>query len=335
MKMNGVSSLYVDAVRKLYCGCRSMVKVGRQLSQEFPVTKGLRQGCSIAPLLFKIYLEEALRAWKQKCCGMGVPIDDETLYTLFFADDQVIVAADKEYSSYMVRKLKEEYERFGLTINTTKTEYLVVGERNEEDLDIEATKIRHCKAFKYLGVTISEDGKSTNDINNKIGQGKRAIRQLNSIIRSDKITRTTKSRIYKSVVESITTYGCETWELNKRDKDRLLALEMDFWRRSSGFSRLDHVRNETIRRTMQVEESILDAIETKQLRWYGHLERMADTRWPKRIWNWHPPERRKRGRPPRSWKTNIQEAMYARGLREGDWLDRDSWRLRSGKRRQP
>lgn len=266
---------------------------------------------------------------------MGIPVGEETLYTLLFADDQVIIASDEDDSSYMVRHLQEEYQKWGLTINTSKTEYLVVGEEHVDDLDLGTTKIRHCNSYKYLGVTISSKGKSREDIINKIAQGKRVIRQLNSVLWNNKVTKRTKTTIYKTIVESISTYGSETWELNKRDKERLLALEMDFWRRSSGISRIERVRNERIREIMEVEGTILDTIDTKRLLWYGHLERMDNTRWPKKVWQWIPPERRKRGRPPRRWREDVQEAMDSRGLQEGDWVDRQRWKLGSERRRQP
>lgn len=332
---NGVSTTYVRAVKEFYSNCMSMVKIGNKVSSEFLVTKGLRQGCTMAPTLFKIYLEEALGEWKRKCSGMGIPVGGEIMYTLLFADDQVIVAGDMDDLSYMLRKLKDEYEKWGLKINMSKTEYLKVGDDELEDIEIETEKIKGCKTFKYLGVTLSCNGKSSDDINNKIGQGKRAIRQLNPILWNDKIKKRTKQIIYSSVVESITTYGAEVWELNKRERDRLLALEMDFWRRSSGISKLEHVRNERIRDIMGVKRNIIDKIETKRLLWYGHLERMEEFRWPKLIWKWIPPERRKRGRPPRSWAQDVQDAMAARGLQEGDWDDREKWRSGSEMRRQP
>ena len=335
MIRNGVSKPYVDAVKSLYSGCTSRVKVGKILSEEFLVNKGLRQGCSLAPLLFKIYLEEVLKNWKRKCSSMGILIGDDTLYSLLFADDQVLVAADADDSSYMLRKLFEEYDKWGLTVNTKKTEYMIVGNEEKQNLDADNCEIKHCSSFKYLGVTLSTNGKSVEDITNKIGQGRRVIRQLNSLLWNKKIANKTKRTVYKTIVESICTYGSETWELRKSDKNRLLSLEMDYWRRSAGFSKLDHIRNEEIRRIMEVEGTILDTIERKRLLWYGHLQRMDDNRWPKKIWTWSPPEKRKRGRPPRSWKTDVREAMEARNLRDGDWQDRKLWRLRSEKRQRP
>jgi len=72
------------------------VKTGNILSQPISITEGLRQGCCISTTLFKIYIQKALEEWKRKCFGMGIPLGNATLYTLQFADDQVVLAGDKE-----------------------------------------------------------------------------------------------------------------------------------------------------------------------------------------------------------------------------------------------
>jgi len=61
--------------------------------------------------LFKIYLEQALKAWKRKCKDMGISLNNTTLYGLSFADDQVILS-------------QEEYTKWGLEVNVNKTEYM-------------------------------------------------------------------------------------------------------------------------------------------------------------------------------------------------------------------
>ena len=92
-----------------------------EISRGFKVTKGLKQGCCVSPTLFKIYLEQALKNWKKKCGGMGIPLNDgTTLYTLCFADDQVVLAQDREDLEYMARNLIEEYSKWGLEVNIKK-----------------------------------------------------------------------------------------------------------------------------------------------------------------------------------------------------------------------
>jgi len=48
---------------------------------------------------------------------MGVPIQNTQVYSLCFASDQVLLAQDNDDVEYMTRKLKEEYEKWGLAIN--------------------------------------------------------------------------------------------------------------------------------------------------------------------------------------------------------------------------
>ena len=58
--------------------------------------------------------------WELKCHGMGIPVENVTLYTLQFADDQVVLAGDKENLEYMTCKLKETYEKWDLDLNLIK-----------------------------------------------------------------------------------------------------------------------------------------------------------------------------------------------------------------------
>ena len=53
------------------------------------------------------------------------------IYSLNFADDQVLLAQDHDDVEYMARKLKEEYEKWGLNINLEKNKYICMGERKE------------------------------------------------------------------------------------------------------------------------------------------------------------------------------------------------------------
>ena len=95
---------------------RDRVKIGSKVSKGFNVSKGLKQGCCLSPTLFKIYLEQALKTWKKKCHKMGIPLIDNTVYTLCFADDQVVVAQDYHDMEYMTRKFIEEYKLWGLSL---------------------------------------------------------------------------------------------------------------------------------------------------------------------------------------------------------------------------
>jgi hypothetical protein len=66
---------------------------------------------------------------------------------------------------------------------------------------------------------------------------------------------------------------------------------------------------------VNVARFLLDDIKTKQLPWYGHVQRMEEGRLPKEVMKWSPPGRRKRGRPKLAW------AEVIRGLMGEKWID--------------
>ena len=95
---------------------------------------------------------------------------------------------------------------------------------------------------------------------------------------------------------------------------------------------MDEIRNKEIKEIMGVQEKpdIIDIIEKKKSQWYGHVKRMPEQRLPKLIMEWIPIERKKKGRPKKTW----MEAMTVRGLEADQWMDREEWRLVSGRQRK-
>jgi hypothetical protein len=106
MERNGVSKVYINAVKRLHKNTRSCIWIKNQISETFIFNKGLRQGCRISPTLFKIFLNEALKNWIRKYKCMGI-------CTLLFADDQVITGEDDDIN-YLMRKLIEECNNWGV-----------------------------------------------------------------------------------------------------------------------------------------------------------------------------------------------------------------------------
>ena len=77
---------------------------------------------------------------------------------------------------------------------------------------------------------------------------------------------------------------------------------------------------------MDVTSFFLEDIKAKQLKWYGHFQRMEEGRLPKKVVKLNPPGRRKRGRPKLTWTEEIRGLMEEKGILEEDWNDRDKWK---------
>lgn len=259
---------------------------------------------------------------------MGIQIENSTLHSLLFADDKVIFAQDQDDMEYMLRKLKEECEKWGLTINFQKTEYLCIG-REANNLYIDEQEVKHCDNFKYLGTNISSTGTCERDITSRITMGKMATKSLHGILWNENIRQETKLHIFHSIVESIVLYGAEMWPQTQTTRNRIRTVELDFMRRCLKVTRRDRIRTEEIWRRMGVEQSITKTLENRALQWYGHVKRMPKQRWPRKVTEWSPFGRRRRGRPALSWENYIKSIMAEKGLREGDWENKDFWKQKT------
>lgn len=111
--------------------------------------------------------------------GMGIPIDGTHLFTLQYADDQVVIAQDKFDLEYMTRKLIETYEEWNLKMNIKKIEYMCVGEQESDlTLDINILMVTH---FKFLDTIISSDTSYHQNIRERIVTARSATSALNGI----------------------------------------------------------------------------------------------------------------------------------------------------------
>jgi len=137
-----------------------------------------------------------LRNLKRRCQPLGIPIQDTHVYSHNFADDQVLIAQDHDDIEFMTRKLKEEYEKWGLTMNLEKTKYICIGEEKESLKFDSGEEIKPSTECTYLGTKTEQTGDNTTEIKHRINQTRKAINALNSIWWHKDITKNRKLYIY-------------------------------------------------------------------------------------------------------------------------------------------
>jgi len=116
-----------------------------------------------------------------------------------------------------------------------------------------------------------------------------------------KKTRTdTQIKFYKVIARPSLLHGSETWVTTKRDMTDLEAAEMRFLRSFTGYTRLDKMRSEVIRKELEIS-GIQDVRLKYEQNWINHLERTDNTRLPKHALNYKH-RRRERGRPRKRWQ---------------------------------
>jgi hypothetical protein len=99
-------------------------------------------------------------------------------------------------------------------------------------------------------------------------------------------------------------FGSEAWVLKKREEQRLEAAQMKFLRHLLGITKLDKVKNQTIREKLGVQNTVKE-IKQYQQKWLQHVQRMDTNRIPKQALQYTPKGRRNIGRPKKRWRDQI------------------------------
>ncbi|VDP06475.1 unnamed protein product [Heligmosomoides polygyrus] len=155
-------------------------------------------------------------------------------------------------------------------------------------------------SFKYLGSTVTSDGSLKLEVNARVSVAWSKWRSLTGVLCDRKIPEHLKSKVYRTVVRPVATYGAECWPVTKEVESCLSVVEAKMLRWTAGFTRLDRVRNDTIRQRFGVA-TIADKLREARLRWCGHVLRANDDTVCKIDLNLEVPRKRPRGRPKQHW----------------------------------
>ncbi|XP_049767877.1 uncharacterized protein LOC126101230 [Schistocerca cancellata] len=124
----------------------------------------------------------------QKMSGYGVIVEESTIFSLHFADDQIVLAKDENDLTYMIRKFKEEYNKAGLKMNMKKCDYLAAGTENVNNLEVDGEAIVGVEKAKFLGVLFNNQDSSNDEITSRFNKGRAVTRPINSVPHKKKNT---------------------------------------------------------------------------------------------------------------------------------------------------
>ena len=148
---------------------------------------------------------------------------------LRYADDITLMAESEEELKSFLMKVKEESEKVGLMLNIQKTKIMASGPITSWEIDGET--VETVADFIFLGSKITADGDCSHEIKRCLLLGRKAVPNLDSILKSRDITLPTKVRLVKAMVFPVVMYGCETWTVKKAECQRIDAFELWCWRR--------------------------------------------------------------------------------------------------------
>ena len=158
-----------------------------------------------------------------------IKISGRNINNLRYADDTTFMAESKEELKSLFMNMKEESEKVGLKLNIQKTKIMASGPITSWQIDGET--VETVTDFTFLGSKITADGDCHHEIKRHLVLGRKAMTNLDSILKSSNITLPTKVCLVKAMVFPVVMYGCENWTIKKAQSRRIDAFELWCWRR--------------------------------------------------------------------------------------------------------
>ena len=125
--------------------------------------------------------------------------------------------------------MKEGSEKVGLKLNIQKTKIMAFGPITSWEIDGET--LETLRDFIFLCSKISADGDCSHEIERCLLRGRKAMTNLDIILKSRNITLPTKVHLLKAMGFSVVMYGCESWTIKKAECQRIETFELWCWRR--------------------------------------------------------------------------------------------------------
>ena len=180
-----------------HVGQEATVKTGHGTTDGFKIGKGEQQGCMLSPCFFNLYAEYIMRNARLDKAQAEIKIAGRNTSNLRYADDNTLMAENEELKSLLMR-VKEEGGKAGLKLSIQKTKIMTSSPISS--WQIEGEKVEAVTDFIFLGSKITADGDCSHEIKRHLLLGRKAMTNLDSILKSRDITLPTKVCIVKAMV---------------------------------------------------------------------------------------------------------------------------------------
>ena len=169
----------------------------------------------IITLLINLYAKYIMQNAGLDEAQAGIKIAGRNINNLRYADDTTLTAESKEELKSLLMKVKEDSEKAGLKLNVQKMKIMASSPITSWQIDGETMET--VRDFIFLGSKITADGDSSHEIKRRLLLGRKAMTNLDSILKSRDVTLPTKVRLVKAMVFQVVIYGCESWTIKKTE----------------------------------------------------------------------------------------------------------------------
>ena len=334
LRAYGVPPNLLRAIETMYRNTSAKVVTPDGESEEFRIHAGVMQGDTLAPFLFIIALDYALRkaiSGREEELGFTLTHRQSrrhpavVLTDLDYADDICLVSKEVEQAQELLTRVEAECAKVGLRLNAKKTEFIAYNLPVEHPplRTTEGTTLKKVSDFKYLGSWVNS---TERDVKVRKALAWKALNDLSKVWKSS-LQRCIKISFFQATVESVLLYGCESWTL-KASLDK--SLDGSYTRMLRVVLNIDpheHITNEQLYSGLP---RISDRVAARRMKLAGHCYRHQELPASKLVL-WEPKHgHRLRGGHTLTYVDVLRKDAGVTNTQElaGCMEDREDWNLR-------
>jgi hypothetical protein len=178
----------------------SKVRIGKHLSDSFPIQNGLKQGDALSPFLFKFTLEYDIRKVQDNYVGWKL----HGTQVLAYADDVNLLGDNRDTINKNTQTLIDAIKEVSLEINVEKTKYMLVSRDQNADqnreIKIGNRSFENVSQIKYLGTTVTNRNLIQEEINRRLNSGNACYHSVQNLLSSRLLSKNVKVKIYTTII---------------------------------------------------------------------------------------------------------------------------------------
>ena len=287
----------LSIVRSFHDGMMSTVQFDGNVSAEFGVKSGVKQGCILSPTLFGIFFALLLKhAFKRTTDSVYLHSRSDgclfnisrlhaktktrtvTIRDLLFGDDVAMVSHQQDWLQRLMDKFSDACDLFGLTISQKKTQVMGQATPAPPCMTVSGKELEVAHQFQYLGSTTTDTLSLDVQLRKCIGKASTPLSKR--VWENKHLTIPTKINVYKACVISTVLYGSESWTAYPTQEQKLHVFHLRCLHRILGITWQDKVWNNDVLLIAGVP-SMFTLPCQHCLCWLGHVHRMEDGHIPK------------------------------------------------------
>ena len=213
-KFYGIDGNFYTVLKKLNHDTLSCVRLQNKFTDWFQVNAGVRQGDTLSPTLFSLFINDLAKSLKE--LNLGVHLNDLQITLLFYADDLVLFASNEQALQEQLNVLFQWCRKWKMIVNENKTKIVHFRPKNQNVTNYQfmfhnkSLEVIH--EYRYLGIILTENLDFQRTAKLLAEAGGRAFGMVRNKLQQLKEFRySTFSKLYNMHVRPILEYGSEIW----------------------------------------------------------------------------------------------------------------------------